>query len=108
MPGPVLPHGQFIAQLDSVCQPFVTPVDGTFSTYTEDFRQMIRSAKRVFRADKAGNRKAFKKSSKASVRASIGTGNALNALAQVEANLIAQIDTLTPPLRGGYSTGCSA
>jgi hypothetical protein len=100
VPGPVLPHDQFIAQLDSVCQPFVAPVNGAFSTYTGDFRQMIRSAKRVIRAHKTGNRKALKKSSKAFVRAAQGTGNALNALAQVEASLVAQINTLTPPPEG--------
>ena len=100
VPGPVLPHDQFIAQLDSVCQPFVAPVNGAFSTYTGSFRQMVRSAKRVIHAQKVRNRKALKKSSKAFVRAAISTGNALNALAQVEGSLLAQINTLTPPPEG--------
>jgi hypothetical protein len=104
VPGPTPTHEQFVAQLDSVCQPFVAPVNGAFGTYSDRFRQLIRSAKRVIRAHKSRNRKALKRSSKALFRAAINTGNALNALAQVEGSLLTQINTLTPPAEGWISS----
>jgi hypothetical protein len=91
-------------QLDSICEGYVAPINSAFGTYSADFRLMTRSAKRVIRADKSGNRKALKKSSKAFIRAIRGTGSSLNALAQTEAVLITQINTLTPPAEGWISS----
>jgi len=100
VPGPSPTHDEFIAQLDSVCQPFVAPLNGGFNTFAGASSQLNRSAKRAIRAHKHGNRKAEKKAVKAFVRAARLTGNSLNALAQLESNLLDQINTLTPPAEG--------
>ena len=104
VPGPTPTHEEFIAQLDSVCQPFVAPVNGAFGTYNSDLGQLVRSAKRTIRARKHGNAKAYKRSLRTFARAAINTGNALTALSQVEVSLIAQINTLTPPAEGWISS----
>jgi hypothetical protein len=102
VPGPTPTHDQFIAQLDSVCQPFVGQVNGAFGTYSSASSQLNRSAKRVNRAHKHGNRKALKKSIRAFVRATKLTGESLSALAQIQASLLDQINTLTPPPEGWF------
>src|SRR5262245_10118730 len=100
VPGPTPTHEQFVAQLDSVCQPFVGPVNGASDTYNRYFSQMVRSAKRVTHAHRSGNRKALRRSSRVFLRALRRTGESLNAFAQVQASLIDQINTLTPPAEG--------
>jgi hypothetical protein len=75
-------RAEYIGQVDPICQSFVAPLEGAFGAVNRNFNRMVRAAK-------ANKSKAF-------VRGIRRTSSALNGLAGVHANMIAQLAVVPP------------
>jgi hypothetical protein len=78
-------RAEYIAQVDPICQSFVSPIANGFKAFRRAFKATNKQAK-------AGNAKAFLKSTRR-------TANTLNRLAQLHLNMTRQI-TAVPPAPG--------
>ena len=81
---------EYIAQVDPICQTFVTPVNDAFVNFTRKFKKMDKLARAVSRGAGRKKAKAFLKSIKK-------TGGALTSIAQLHEAMIAQIAAVPPP-----------
>jgi hypothetical protein len=76
-------RAEYIAQVDPICQSFVAPITGAFSSYHKAFKALNKHAK-------SGSIKSF-------IRSIKRTARTLDAVAQLHLSLTAQVSAVPPP-----------
>ena len=76
-------RAEYIAQVDPICQSFVAPLTGAFSSYHKAFKSLNKHAK-------SGSLKSF-------IRSIKKTARTLDAVAQLHLSMTAQISAVPPP-----------